>query len=115
MTEPMSITIAAITSQLSFTPAQTARVKALLIGRELDPYHYLTVDVLDACRTVEAQDGWSIVTDEPDIFRMATAAGLVGFQQVRLWESLKGRKQWCERYLVVDVIEAMMDAQAETW
>lgn len=110
----MTTTVHAITSQLQFTPDQVARVQALLAGRGLDPYHYVTTDVLDACRRVEQEDGWTLVADDADVYRRAVAAGLVGFQLGRLWEVLERRKHW-GHYEVVDVIEAFVDAEMEDW
>lgn len=110
----MTTTIPAITSQLAFTPEQTARVTALLAGRGLDPYHFFATDVLHACRQVEREDGWSIVADDDDVLLRAVQAGLVGFQLGQLWEALERRKRW-RWYAMTDVIEAFMDIENDDW
>lgn len=110
----MSTTIEAITSELQFTPDQTARVHALLAGRGLDPYHYVTTDVLEACRRIEREDGWSMVADDAEVFRRGVAAGLVGFQLGSVWEVLEKRRHW-GHFALTDVLEAFINAETDTW
>jgi hypothetical protein len=111
----MPTTIPAITTQLHFTPAMTARVETLLAGRELAPFRYPIPDVLDACREVERQDGWSIVADEAEVFWLATRAGMVALQLAQVWEALQRCRSWHGRYQLTDVLEALLNVEGEGW
>ena len=109
----MTTTIAAITSQLAFTPRQVERVQQLLYGRGVDPYHYFVSDVLDACRQVEREDGWCLVVDGGELYRMALRAGMLALEVAQVQERLG--PAWYGRYEMVDVIAAFADVEAGGW
>lgn len=111
----MPTTIPAITTQLHFTPAMTARVEALLAGRELSPFRYQIPDVLDACRQVEREDGWSVVADEAEVLWMATRAGMVALQLAQVWDWLQRCRSRHGYYELVDVIEALINVESDGW
>jgi len=109
----MTTTIPAITNQLQFSPEQVRRVEQLLAGRGVDPYHYLVTDVLDACRRVEHEDGWSLVVDDGELYRMALRAGMLALEVAQVQERLG--PAWYGRYEMVDVIAAFADVEAGGW